>query len=49
MQREANFLDYRPSQNAAASLLLAINISQSDVAPEIGISKIPMSKMQGLL
>ena len=49
MQREAFFLDYRPSAIAAASLLLAINISQSEVAPSIGVSRIPELKMQSLL
>ena len=33
----SHFLEYKPSQLAAASLLAAINISLSDVAPKIGI------------
>ena len=49
MQREALFLDFRPSQNAAASLLLAINVSQSGVAPALGIKRIPPLEMKSLL
>ena len=49
MQREASFLDSRASLNAAASLLLAINISKSNVALEIGITKISEIKMNNLL
>ena len=49
MQREAPFLAYKPSATAAASLVLAINISQSEVAPSIGVKRIPELKMQSLL
>ena len=48
MQREAHFLNYRPSQIAAASLLLAINISVSDVAPLVGIKQIQELQMKSL-
>ena len=48
MQREAHFLDFRPSQIAAASLLFAINISTSDVAPQINIKKIEALQMKSL-
>ena len=49
MQREALFLDYKPSVIAASSLVLAINISQSEVAPSIGVKRIPELKMQSIL
>ena len=49
MQREAPFLDHKPSVIAAAGLVLAINISQSEVAPSIGVKRIPELKMQSLL
>lgn len=48
MLRDSSFLIYRPSQIAAASLLFAINISQSKVAPLIGINKIEESEMKSL-
>ena len=32
-QRDSQFLDFKPSHNAAASLMLAFNVSQSHVAP----------------
>ena len=48
MQREAHFLNFRPSQIAAASLLLAINISLSDAAPLVGIKKIQELQMKSL-
>ena len=41
IQRDSQFLDFRPSLNAAASLMLAFNVSQSHVAPSIGLKKIP--------
>lgn len=37
MQRDSFFLNYRPSQIAASSMLFAINVSQSAVAAKIGI------------
>ena len=49
MQREALFLGYRPSATAAASLVLAINICQSEVAPSIGVKRIPELKIRSLL
>ena len=49
MQQEAQFLNYRPSQRAAASLLLSINISQSNVAHIAGIEKIDQLTMRSYL
>ena len=40
-QRNCEFLDVKPSLKAAASLLLAFNISQSQVATSIGIKRVP--------
>lgn len=37
MQRFASFLEWRPSQIAAASLLLALNLNESPVAPYVGL------------
>ena len=48
MQREAHFLNFRPSQIAAASLLFAINISISNVAPTIDIRKIQELQIKSL-
>ena len=38
--REGQFLDFKPSQIAAACLILACNISYSDVAIQIGWNKL---------
>lgn len=48
MQRDSTFLNFRPSQIAAASILLAINISQSKVAPEIGVKQIEEMALKSL-
>ena len=48
MQREPCFLNFRPSQIAAASLMFAINISQSDIANEIGLKKIDEASFKSL-
>ena len=45
MLREAKFLRYRPSQLAAAALMLSINICKSNVAHVAGVTKIPNMKM----
>ena len=39
MLRESQYLSLKPSQVAAASLILAINISTSDLANRLGIQK----------
>ena len=49
MQRESSFLNYMPSQQAAASLLLAINISMSKVAPLIELERVPKSEINQLI
>ena len=48
MQREPCFLNYCPSQIAAAALLLAINISKSDIAKSIGLKQIEETGLQTL-
>ena len=49
MQRESSFLDYMPSEQAAASLLLAINISKSSVAPIFNLEKISKPEINALI
>ena len=41
MQRDEQFLRYRPSQIAAASLILALNLSESTFAKQIGMTPKP--------
>ena len=41
MQRDEQFLQYRPSQIAAASLILALNLSESMYAKQIGMTPKP--------
>ena len=48
MQRESQFLNFRPSQLASASLLFAINISISNVAPTIKVRKIHELQLKSL-
>ena len=48
MQRESKFLDYRPSQIAAASLMLALNVSMSKVAPAVGAKRIQQTDLRNL-
>ena len=43
----ASFLKYRPSQIAAASIMLAINMSQSDFAVKIPVTKLAKLKKEG--
>ena len=40
MLRSRQYLNFKPSQMAAASLILAINLSMSDLAPKVGLQKI---------
>ena len=50
MQRHAEFLNYRPSQNAAAAILLSVNICKSTVAPIAGVEQIvPEYKITSLI
>ena len=47
MQRESLFLKYKPSAIAAAALIFAINISQSQVAKEVlGIKRMETGKLE---
>ena len=49
MQRDEQFLRYRPSQIAAASLILALNLSESMFAKQIGMTpKVSSSDEKGL-
>ena len=43
MQRDEQFLRYRPSQIAATSLILALNLSESQFAKQIGMTPKPDS------
>ena len=45
MIRESKFLIYRPSQLAAAALMLSINICKSNSAHVAGVTKIPQMKL----
>ena len=49
MQQESFFLDYMPSQIAAASLLFSVNISLSDVAPILGIRQLNKLQIESLI
>lgn len=48
MQRDSAFLNFRPSQIAAASILFAINVSLSKVASSIGVKKIEELALKSL-
>ena len=48
MQREPCFLNYCPSQIAAAALLLAINISSSNIARSVGLKNLDDSGLNSL-
>ena len=48
-QSNSVFLDFKPSHNAAACLLLAFNLSQSSIADDIGVKKVPELKVKSLL
>jgi len=39
LQRRIEYLDYKPSQIAAACVLLAINVSKSEVATTVGLKQ----------
>jgi len=41
MQRKSEFLNFKPSEQAAAAYLLAINISRSEVAAQVGLKYLP--------
>lgn len=45
MLRDSQFLDYKPSQLAAAALVFAINISLSSIASKASIKKIKPEKL----
>ena len=48
MQRDSAFLNFRPSQIAAASILFAINISLSKVGTAIGVKQIEELALKSL-
>ena len=48
MQRESCFLDFRPSQIAAAALLFAINMTQSPIAKVCKVENIEDLKLKSL-
>jgi len=44
MQRKAEFLNFSPAHQAAASYILAINLSKSPVADHVGLKQIDFEK-----
>ena len=44
MQRKADFLNFLPAHQAAASYILAINLSKSPVADHVGLKKIDFER-----
>ena len=44
MQRKADFLNFSHAQQAAASYILAINLSRSPVADHVGLKQIDFEK-----
>ena len=49
MQEHSSFLEYRPSQMAAASLLCAINISASSITESISAVSIKETDLRELI
>jgi len=48
MLRSRDYLALKPSQVAAAALLLVINLSSSDLAPRCGLKKLSDSNLKSL-
>ena len=48
MLRSRHYLNLKPSQIAAASLILAINLSTSDLAPKVGLRKMQDLNLKSL-
>ena len=48
MLRSKHFLSLKPSQVAASALILAINLSTSDLAPKVGIKKMQDLNLKSL-
>ena len=48
MLRSRSYLSLKPSQVAAAALILAINLSTSELAPKVGISKMQDLNLKSL-
>ena len=48
MLRSKNYLQLKPSQVAASALILAINLSTSDLAPRLGLKKMQEMNLKSL-
>ena len=48
MLRSKNYLKLKPSQVAASALILAINLSTSDLAPRLGLKKMQEMNLKSL-
>ena len=48
MLRSKNYLTLKPSQIGAAALILAINLSTSDLAPKVGLKKMQDLNLKSL-
>ena len=48
MLRSKHFLKLKPSQIAASALILAINLSTSDLAPRVGLKKMQDLNLKSL-
>ena len=48
MLRSKSYLSLKPSQTGAAALILAINLSTSDLAPKVGIKKMQDLNLKSL-
>ena len=47
MQRESCFMDFKPSQIAAASLLFSFNLSKSSIVKDLlNLKQIPQEKLE---
>merc|ERR1712226_55081 len=49
MQRYGQFLKYKPSQLAAAAIVLSINLNLSKVGPSVGLKKLRGNQVQRLV
>ena len=49
MQRFARFLSWKPSTQAAAAVLLAVNLNLSQLAPHVGLKHLKGTKVKALV
>lgn len=48
MQRYGQFLDWKPSQIAAAAFMLSLNLNRSVIAPQVGLKALKGTQVQTL-